>query len=217
MAVWSSVHMPYPLGIWNPEPPIPVMDHTAGWKDSAFSWAMGRVILWRIAQGWTMKQITRDPKMPAYCTVFQWMKVVPEFGEAVAEARGKLVAARLAARDEARRARGPKRRSGRKPQVSAEALDALLTRVREGAAVSEAVAVPGAPSAKAVYTRVRGCPGFRAAFVDACNWRADMLGFEAEAAVDSFRTVGYRAARARYEALVARKGRLRPKLYRKIG
>lgn len=178
---------------------------------------MARVILWRIVRGWTMKRITRDARMPAYCTVFQWMKMEPEFGAAVAEARGLLAAARLAARDAARRARPPRRRGGRKPQVSAEALDALLTRVREGASVSEAVAAPGAPSAKALYTRVRGCVGFRVAFVDACNWRADMLGFEAEDAVYSFRTVGYRAARARHEALVARKGRLTPKLYRKIG
>ena len=209
--------MPYPRGIWNPEPLIPEMDHTPGFKESAFSWAMARVILWHIAQGHTVKRITRDPKLPAYCTVFQWMKVVPEFGEAVAEARAKLAVARLAARDAARRTRPPRRRGGRKPQVSAEALDALLTRVREGAAVSAAVAAPGAPSAKALYTRVRGCVGFRAAFVDACNWRADFLGFEAEEAVYSFRTVGYRVARARYEALVARKGRLTPKMYRKIG
>ena len=154
--------MPYPRGIWNPEPLIPDMDHTPGFKESAFSWAMARVILWHIAQGHTVRRITRDPKLPAYCTVFQWMKVVPEFGEAVAEARAKL-------------------------------------------------------AAKALYTRVRGCVGFRAAFVDACNWRADFLGFEAEEAVYSFRTVGYRVARARYEALVARKGRLTPKMYRKIG
>ena len=43
-----------------------------------------------------------------------------------------------------------------------------------------------------------------------------MLGFEAEEAVYSFRTVGYRAARAQYEALTTRKGRLTPKLYRSI-
>ncbi len=163
-----------------------------------------------------MKAITRNPKMPAYGTVFQWMKVVPEFGEAVAEARAKLAAARLTARDEARRARGPKRRSGRKPQVPAEALDALLTRVREGASVSEAVATRGAPSAKALYSRVRGCPGFRAAFVDACEWRAGWLQFQADDAVFSVRTLGYRHARARHEALLARKGRLTPKLYRKV-
>ena len=208
--------MPYPRGIWNPVPPIPEMDHQGGWKDSAFSWDMARVILRRIADGWTMKSITHNPEMPSYCTVFHWMRVVPEFGAAVAEARGVLAAKRLAARDRARRAKGPRWRGGRKPQVPAEALDALLTRVREGASVSEAVAARGAPSAKALYTRVRGCPGFRAAFVDACDWRRGWLDFEAETAVDSVRTVGLRLARARYEALMARKGRLTPKLYRKI-
>ena len=81
--------MPYPRGTWNPVPPIPKMDHTAGFKESAFSWAMGRVILRRISDGWSMKAITRDPRMPAYCTVYQWMKVVPEFGEAVRLIRHK--------------------------------------------------------------------------------------------------------------------------------
>lgn len=207
--------MPYPRGIWNPEPWIPEMDHTAGWKESAFSWEMARVILWRIAKGWTMKRITWEPEMPAYCTVFQWMKVVPEFGEAVADARAVLAAQRLAARDAARRARPPPTRGGRRPEVRAEALEALLQRVRDGASVSEAVAAPGAPSAKALYSRVRGCPGFRAAFVDACDWRNYVLAEEATDAVMEFRRIGFAAAKAKVRALEARRGRLTPKLYRR--
>ena len=34
-----------------------------------------------------MKAITADPRMPAYCTVFQWVKVVPEFGDAYRQVR----------------------------------------------------------------------------------------------------------------------------------
>lgn len=208
--------MPYKPGLWNPEPPIPQMDHTPGFKDSAFSWPMARVILWRIGRGRTMKEITHDPRLPSYATVYQWMRVVPEFGDAVADARAKLAEQRLAARDAARRA-GPVRRRGGKPQtVTAEALDTLLRRVREGMAVSVATAQPGAPSAKALYARLKVCPGFRAAFVEACEWRQSFLAEEADDARYSVREVGYRAARARHEALLARRGRLTPKLYRAV-
>src|SRR6478609_3017726 len=65
--------------------PIPPMDKEAGWKETAFTWPMGQLILARIWAGETMTAITADPRMPAYCTVFRWMQVVPEFGEAVAQ------------------------------------------------------------------------------------------------------------------------------------
>jgi hypothetical protein len=208
--------MTYPRGTWNPEPPIPPMDHTPGFKESAFSWAMAKVILWHIARGRAMKRITVDPKLPSYATVYQWMKMVPEFGDRVADARAKLAAERLAARDAARRAGPVRRRGGRRQTVSAEALDALLNRVREGMAVSVATAQPGAPSTRALYSRLKVCPGFRAAYVDACGWRQFLLEGEADDARHSVREVGYRAARARYEALLAQRGRLTPKLYREL-
>ena len=62
--------------------PNPPMDHGSGDKDTAFAWAMGDLILRRMGYRETMKTITADPRMPAYCTVFRWVKVVPEFGEA---------------------------------------------------------------------------------------------------------------------------------------
>lgn len=128
--------------------PIPYMDKGSGWKDSAFTWAMGELILARIADGETVKAITADPRMPAYCTVFQWMRVVPAFGEAVAEVRGRLA--------------------------------------------------------------------FREAFVDACAGRNGWLQFQAEMIVpDKVWTIGIPAANAEIRGLLARKGRLTPKLYRK--
>lgn len=194
--------------------PIPPMDHRSGRKDTAFTWAMGDFILARIADGETMKAITADARMPAYCTVFRWMQVVPEFGEAVAELRGLMAQARMAERDACRRARKGRRRGGRRPICSAQALDRLLARVRDGASVSDAVAEPGAPSFRVLYTRVRGCPGFRAAFVDACDWRNGWLGFQAELVVDEVWEIGIPAANAKIGRLKARRGRLTPKLYR---
>jgi hypothetical protein len=203
--------------------PIPPMDKRSGWKDTAFTWAMGALILQRIADGDTMKAITADPRMPAYCTVFRWMQVVPEFGEAVGQVRTFLAQARQAEHDAQRQAwrtrprrrrgsRGPSRRGG----GSAEALDRLLTRLRDGLSTSEATAEPGAPSFKMLYTRVRGCPGFREAFTDACRWRDMTLALEADRVIDEVRdmTPALREASARYAYLQARRGRLTPKIYR---
>jgi hypothetical protein len=197
--------------------PIPPMDKSSGDKLTAFTWAMGHLILARIAEGETVKAITADARMPAYCTVFQWMRVVPEFGKQVATVRAMLAQTRLSERDAYRRVRG-RRRSGQKPRCSARALDLLLARVRGGSTVSAAVAQPGAPSAKALYTRVRNCPGFRAAFVDACDWRAAWLAFQAELVVDEVGDwrISIPAANAKIAALKARRGRLTPKIYRTL-
>lgn len=199
--------------------PIPPMDKEAGYKDTAFTWAMGELILARIADGETMKAITADARMPAYCTVYQWMRVVPAFETAVAELRATMAQTRLAerqahrlARRQAlrRRPRGPSRRGA----GSAAALERFLARLRAGASVSEAVVEPGAPSLKMIYARLRGCPGFRAAFADACDWRNSWLGFQAHLVVDEVAELGIRSANAKIARLKGRRGRLTPKTYR---
>lgn len=208
---------PYPLPR---ELPIPPMDKASGHKDTAFTWAMGELILARIWAGDTMKAITADPRMPAYCTVYRWMQVVPDFGLAVADLRAKLAEVRAANGDAARRRGGPARNEARtrRPRTtgacSAAALGALLARIRGGASVSEAVTAPGAPSVKTLYRRVETCPGFRMAFVDACDWRNGWLGFEAELVVDEAFAIGIPAANAKIARLKARRGQLTPKHYR---
>jgi hypothetical protein len=204
---------PRPAREW----PIPPMDKQSGWKDSAFTWAMGELILQRIAEGESVKAITAHPDMPAYCTVFRWMQVVPEFGEAVAEVRAGLARIRQARADAKRRARGRRRNgAGQREQASAELLGWFLDALRDGASVSEAVAQRGAPSFKVVYSRVQKCPGFREAFVDACEWRDIMLECERERAADGVFMTGIPAANAALRAVAARRGRLRPKLYRRL-
>ncbi|MBU1376748.1 MAG: hypothetical protein KKE02_08180 [Alphaproteobacteria bacterium] len=85
-----------------------------------------------------------------------------------------------------------------------------------GASVIDAVAPPGAPSVRTLYGRVRNCPGFRAAFVDACDWRNAWLAFQAELVVDAVGEwrLSIPAANAKIAALKARRGRLTPKIYR---
>lgn len=196
--------------------PIPPMDKEAGDKPSAFTWAMGRLILQRIADGETVKAITADPRMPAYCTVFRWMQVVPEFGAAVAEVRRALAEQRQAYADAVRKARGRRRNgAGGGERVPAAVLERFLARLRNGASVSEAVAAPGGPSARVVYSRVRKCPGFRAAFVDACAWRDFVLENERYDVIDRVSATGIPAANAALRAVDGRRGRLRPKLYRR--
>lgn len=202
---------PRPAREW----PIPPMDKGAGWKDTAFTWAMGHLILQRIVDGETVKAITAHPDMPAYCTVFRWMQVVPEFGERVAQARAYLAAERQAFADGRRQARGRRRTgAGQREQASAAALGALLDRLRDGSSLTDAVAQPGAPSFKMVYSRVRKCPGFRAAFVEACRVRDVGLVLERYDLIDGAAPGGLIAAGRAIRAMEGRRGRLRPKLYR---
>ncbi|MEW5687067.1 MAG: hypothetical protein AB1942_19270 [Pseudomonadota bacterium] len=195
------------------------MDKRSGHRDTAFTWAMGRLILQRIADGDTMKAITADPRMPAYCTVYRWMQVVPEFGDLVSEVRAALAKNRLAERDAWRRLRRRQRRrqtGGRRSTLTGERLDRMLDEIRAGAALSEVVAEPGAPSFKVVYTALRRCPGFRAVFVEACDWRADWLEFQAEqVSYEVFeRGISLAEAKRGMRDIQGWRGRVTPKLYR---
>jgi terminase small subunit-like protein len=201
---------PRPAREW----PIPPMDHGSGHKDTAFTWAMGNLILARIIEGETMKAITADPRMPAYCTVFRWMQVVPEFADAVRQVRAALATNRLNDREAHRLARGPKRRSGRKSTYSDLTGEIICDAIAQGASLSEIVARPGMPSFKAIYTWLRDQPQFREVFIEACDHRDRLLAFQAEAAIEEVFEIGIPAAQAKINALKARAGRLRPKLYR---
>jgi len=208
--------------------PIPPMDHAAGRKPSAFTWAMGELILARIWAGETVKAITADARMPAACTVFRWMQVVPEFGDAVADLRAKMAEVRLAERDRLRRAWSPEKTRRRRPgpgrppgpstkgSCSAQALDRLLAAIRAGASLKEAITMPGTPSYEGLDRRLHTCPGFRVAFIDACSWRDDWLGFQAEMLVEEVwqGVRGRKGTSAEVARLAGRRGRLLPKVYR---
>jgi hypothetical protein len=204
------------------------MDHSSGHRDTAFTWDMGHLILQRMGARETMKAITADPRMPAYRTVFQWVKVVPEFGEAYREVRAVLAAlerrerdARRAllakARDEARLAAGKRVRhwvAGRKGSYTPELAEAVCAALREGASMSEVVARPGMPSSKVLYTWLRRRPEFRAMFIEACDWRAGWLAFQIEIAVEQSTPFTLALAKQQVARLESRIGRLTPKIYR---
>lgn len=194
--------------------PIPPMDKAPGDKPSAFTWEMGHLILERIAEGDTMRAITADPRMPAYCTVFRWMQVVPPFGREVRKVRARLARARRAARDRARASKAPARRGGRRSTYSEAVAEALLERIEDGASVSEVVREPGMPSFKALYAWLRARPDFRDAFIEACRRRHVGFVVEIDTAIDDVVLTGKAAAGARIRALEGRAGRLTPKLYR---
>jgi hypothetical protein len=138
------------------------MDKEPGDKLSAFTWAMGNLILMRIAWGESVRAITSDPRMPAYCTVFRWMQAAPEFGRAVRDLRRLMEEGRRSHADAVRLARARRwKGGGQRERTPAPALDRALAEIRRGASVSEALSRPGAPSAKAFYARVRKRPAFR--------------------------------------------------------
>jgi hypothetical protein len=195
--------------------PIPPMDHGSGHKGTAFTWPMGRLILQRIAEGEALKVITAEPRMPAYCTVFRWMQVVPEFGWAVAQVRAALAQEKLAAREAQRQLKGPRRRPGGRrcmwtPQIGAQICHAI----EDGASLSEVVVMPGMPGFKTIYRWLERHPDFRASFVEACASRNGDLRLLAEETVYEVFALGIPEANRRIRALEGRAGRLTPKLYR---
>ena len=207
---------------------IPPMDHEAGDKESAFTWAMGRLILERMAARETMKAITADPRMPAYCTVFRWVKVHPEFGEAYRAVRAAVAAvareeakalraAHARARDATRIAAGKAVRhwvAGARSTYSPEIAEAICDAIKGGASLSEIVATPAMPSFKAIYGWIKRRPEFEAAFIEACDWRAGWLEFQIELVVEQTTPFTLARAKAQVAALEGRIGRLTPKLYR---
>lgn len=216
---------PLPARDW----PIPPMDKAAGHKPSAFTWAMGRLILQRMGDRETMKEITADPRMPAYCTVFQWVKRVPEFGDAYREvrvaiskvARQELAAKRAAkarAHVAARVAAGKRVRhwvSGPKSSYTPEMAERVCAAIADGASMTEAVRTPGMPSFKAVYTWMRRRPEFEAMYVEACRQRA--VGFEIDRDMvieKALSGVPLPILNRELAAIEGRAGRLTPKLHR---
>ncbi|MFC3071086.1 terminase small subunit-like protein [Phenylobacterium soli] len=201
----------------------PAMDHEPGWKESAFTEEMGRLILERIAAGETVKAITADPRMPCYATVYRWREVIPEFGEAWRELRAQMAAdavwvdaekakARAWMRAHRRRLDGkPPRdwKSGRRSTYTPQIAEALCEAVMFGASLSEAVKTPGMPSAKAVYRWLRNEPAFRAAYAKACWLRDDVIADQIHDLCNRFGM----AARPVAEAMNGRRGRIAPRKY----
>jgi hypothetical protein len=215
---------PRPASEW----PIPPMDKGSGDKGTAFTWAMGHLILQRIADGETVKAITADARMPAYCTVFRWMQVVPDFGEAVREVRDELARLRLAAREtEAQRrglavlrarARGERVRwwtSGQRSTYAPLWADIVLEAVENGEVLSHVLGTEGMPTPRAWYRWLKTVPGLAERYADACVWRECHLRAAREAVIEAAIAGGYRTIGSAVRTIEGRIGRLQPKTYRR--
>jgi hypothetical protein len=187
------------------------MDKAAGWKPSAFTWAMGRLILQRMADRETIKAITADPRMPAYATVYRWTHVHEEFGEAYREVRALLAQVRLEERDERQK---PRRTSGRPTTYTVERGWDVCEAICEGASLSEVVRRPDMPSSKAIYRWLRYEPEFRAEFIQACGVRALKLQEEVLDIARAVTPANVRLAKRQIDRLHGRIGRMTPRLYR---
>jgi len=191
--------------------PIPPMDHEAGYKPSAFTWAMGRLILQRIADGETIKAITADPRMPAYATVYRWMHVNEEFGEAYRQLRVEMARIRREDRDAQQR---PRRASGRRTTYTWDRGWDVCDAIEAGASLSDVVRQPGMPSFKALYRWLRYEPAFRADFTKACAIRAIMLREQVRDIALAATPQSVAADTRRVRKLEGRIGRMTPRLYR---
>ena len=205
----------------------PPMDHAPGWKASAFTWEMGEFILRRMEDGETMRDITADPRMPAYCTVFQWVRMHPQFGARYRAIRAEQAAdhVRRVANRAAAQAFWPahkakvmgKRwwRRGRPSSYRRAVGEAICARLRQGETMMAINADPAMPSAKVVYTWMRKEAEFRDMVIAARRRWLGWLAFEAENVAD-LALVGEHlpTIKRRVAALEARIGRLTPKRYR---
>lgn len=219
-----------PSAPWVPpqERAIPPMDHEPGWKASAFTWAMGELILARMAVGETMASITADPRMPAYCTVYRWVKMIPEFAEAYGAMRDRLAAEAIWADGQRQVGRAwrraheekqgwrPRRGPGRRSTYTLAQAKAICALIEEGWSLSRVVRAPGMPSCKAIYRWLRNEPEFRALYVKACYWRCERHVWEIESVAEDATPATFRAAKRQVAWLEGRIGRLTPKKYRAL-
>jgi hypothetical protein len=206
---------------------VPPMDHRPGGRVSAFTWEMGEFILKRIENGETMREITADGRMPAYCTVFQWVRVHPAFGARYRAIRAEQSAAyvrRVANRAGAKafwpahmaKVQGKRWwRRGRPSSYTRTVGEAICARLRKGETMMAINADPAMPSAKVVYGWMRTVAEFRDMVIEARRWRLDWLAFHAENTAD-LATVGEPLSRVKRKVarIEARIGRLTAKHYR---
>jgi len=188
---------------------------------------MGKLILARIQEGETVKEIAASEGMPSYATIYRWTHVIPEFGRDWRALRALMARQAVAAMDE--RAKGQvvwraqmRKLEGRPPRdwvsrrtsYTLEKGDEVCFAIVEGAALSEVVRRPGMPSAKVVYTWLRTQPEFRRQYRLACEVRADLFRDMALETVGVCTEATVRDAKRRLRELEGRIGRMAPRKWR---
>lgn len=217
-------------GPW--EPPrlraVPPMDHTAGHKPSQYQPRFGEVICARLQAGETVRQITADPAMPSYATVFRWLKVNPDFSAMYESLRADLAAWRVerrALRKEAETWRAahearlgmrkaPRHWVSRKSSFTRAWAARFCAAIELGATVAQACAAPGMPSVKQVHTWLKTKAEFREMYGQAKWAQRQRLEMRIEDIVDGVDPSNLAEAKREVAYLEGRIGRLTPKTYR---
>ena len=212
---------------------VPGMDHTGGGKASQYHPRLGEIILGRLGQGETIREVCADPAMPSAATLHRWRHMHPEFGaayERMRDARGawrqqlaqiKREQWREWVRIEARTGRRRTRTwvAGRSSTYERGWAAAFCARVASGEAVYRICGQPGMPSLKAVYGWLRRWPEFVGMYAqakrDAINRLVFQVDITADRALDEPMTAAsVRDLKREIARLEARIGRLMPKTYR---
>jgi hypothetical protein len=211
---------------------VPEMDHAGGWKASQYHPRLGKIIIARLREGETIKEVCADEEMPSAATLHRWRHMHPGFGAAYARmtavrAQYRRMMAKLTrerwlewARIEHKIGRRRTRSwvSGRKSTYERAWAQAFCARVAKGQAVYRICADPQMPSAKAVYGWLRRHPEFEAMYMAAKREAVAWLSWQAEMTADRALEAGsmaqLRAVQKKVARIEGRIGRLRARTYR---
>ncbi len=193
---------------------------------------LGKIILARLREGQTIRQVCADAEMPSAATLHRWRRMHPAFGAAyermrAARAAHERMMARVTrerwlewARIEHKIGRRRTRSwvSGAKSTYERAWAEAFCARVAKGEAVYRICADPQMPSSKAVYGWLRRHPEFEAMYMAAkreavawLSWRAQMT---ADRALNVVSASQFAAVRRRVAQIEGRIGRLQARTYR---
>lgn len=157
---------------------------------------LGQGICARIARGESLAAICRERGMPPRSTVDAWRRLVPEFGEAFAEAQA---------------AAGGPSRGGRPCGYSIKAAVELCRRLGEGEALHVICRDPAMPSQSTFYLWLHRYPEFAEMYAVAREIQAFRLFDEVREVADAATPDTLQIAKLRIAALQWQASRLGPK------
>ncbi|MBS0360675.1 MAG: hypothetical protein JSR98_04800 [Proteobacteria bacterium] len=200
--------------------PAPPMDHSIGGrKESQYTMEMALHILRRAYRGESITSILADPATPSRRTLYDWIRDVPEFGDAWAEMR-QFVAARQRARHDAKLAeraaaktQNPRRRSGRRSTYDPERAQVVCVLIRQGWSNRQIGRMRGTPSLSTIHYWLRHQPAFRPLYDAACRQREFNLWLDLTLAVDEVMD-GDPSGRAKAALIEKQMADHRPKVWR---
>ncbi len=204
-----------------------------GAKASQYHPRLGAIILERLRQGETIKEICAETEMPSAPTLHRWRHVHAEFGGAYERMKDERADhRRLHARLKRERwlewaaieAKIGRRRtrswvSGQHSTYEKAWAERFCARVAKGQAVYRICAEPGMPSQKAVYGWLRRHPEFVAMYTEAKREARRWLAFQADMAADRaldgvLSRAGFTAVKRRVARIEGRAGLVAARTYR---